>query len=464
MHKFFDMKFFIQIHVFVFLVLTVKYTPAQVIAFPLKASVNNHYITDQNNNPVFLNGCASWRLGYNTTIRDAKKYLADRRTKGFNALIVEISPDNDANNGGNAPNVYGQYCFLDKDISKPNEQFFVHADSVLQLCNDMNFAVLLFPLYLGCCKDGWLEILQQSPNNVEKCNAYGKWVAERYKHFNNIIWGSGGDHNETPESIAFAEGIAAVDTIHLHTYHTNPAYTSTERLPDAKWLTLSCIYTYFPDMNIQEYHVYGQIYREKLRNKRMPFIMSESAYENERNESTQTLRRQAYWSLLSGAGGHIFGNRDLWEMNKYWPKALNTPGNKSMQHFQAFVKTIPWYMMEADWQHLLFVSGRGIFNGGTDPGGEDYATAAFATDKSVAVIYLPTFRKVCANMERFKGKVAAKWFDPSNGKYLHIQKTFLNNGMACFIPPTETNSQGFEDWVLISETSALPHGQENGAK
>lgn len=151
------------------------------------------------------------------------------------ALMIKISPDNGTNNRGNAANVDGEFCFLDKDISKPNEKCFAHADSIIQLCSDMNFAVMPFPLYLGCCNDGWMGYLTETPNMVEMCRGYGKWAAHRYKYLNNIIRASGGDHNETPESIAFAEGIASVDTTHLHSYHTNPAYTSTERLPDAKW-------------------------------------------------------------------------------------------------------------------------------------------------------------------------------------------------------------------------------------
>jgi hypothetical protein len=434
-----------------FSIIAITETRGQNISFPLKASANKKYLVDQTNQPVYLKGCAAWRLTYNVSYTDAKKFIEDRKAKNFNALIVEITPDIGAGKRGNAPNVNGEYCFIDKDISKPNEVFFDHADSILQLCSDMNFAVVLFPLYLGCCEDGWLEILNEAPNNPEKCREYGKWVANRYKHLKNIIWASGGDHNETPQSIAFAEGIASVDTTHLHTYHGNPAYTSTERLPNASWLTLSCIYTYFPDMNINEYHVYGEIYNEKLRNKKMPFIMAESAYEYERNETTQTLRRQAYWSLLGGACGHFFGNRDIWMMNENWPHALNTPGNKSMAVFHSFADKIPWQKLMPDWQHMFFVSGRGDFNAGTLPGGDDYATGAYTADGKFAAIYIPTFRRVGVNMERFSLPVKAVWLDPFSGEYKTMDRIYNNTGIQYFEPPVFNNKQGFDDWVLLFE-------------
>jgi hypothetical protein len=429
---------------------------AQPIFFPLKSSANKKFLVDQKNNPVFLHGTASWRLGYNVSYTEAKNYLADRKTKGFNTMIIEITPDLGGNQPsyGNQPNLYGEYIFADADVSKPNEKFFTHVDSILQLCNDMNFAVLLFPLYLGCCEDGWIEILQKQPNTVEKCREYGKWIAHRYRSLPNIIWVSGGDHNETSESIAFAEGIASADSVHLQSYHTGPGHTSTERLPGAKWLTLSCTYTYYPamDQHFQYHHVYAQLYLEEQRNAGVPYIMSESAYENERNETTQFVRRQAYWSLFGGACGHIFGNRDTWTMNKDWPKALNTPGNKSMEIFYLFVKTIPWYDLKTDWQHNLFTAGRGTFNPTQYPGGEDYATAAYSKDGTIAFLYMPGYREVCVNLERFRKDVTATWFDPTSGKYIADKKTFSNKGVAYLVPPLRNNDKGFDDWVLIIQT------------
>lgn len=434
------------------LLLRLGQATAQTIAFPLKASANKKYLVDQQNRPVFLNGCAAWRLGYHVTVTDARRFLEDRKAKGFNALIVEITPDNGANNRGNAPDVNGEYCFVNKDVSRPNEKFFAHADSILRLCEELNFAVMLFPLYIGCCNDGWLEYLREGGNTSEKCRAYGVWVANRYKKHQNIIWASGGDHNETPESLAFAEGIASVDTTHLHTYHPGPGYTSTERLPGAKWLTLSCIYTYFPDMTANQYHVYGQIYHEKLRNTRMPHVMSESVYEYEQGETTQTLRRQAYWAYLSGACGHFFGNRDIWTMNAQWKNALQTPGTQSMAVFHDFVQKYAWYAFQPDWHHLVFVSGRGEFNSGTAPGGDEYATSSITRDGSAALLYLPTYRKVGVNLTRFPGPVSVTWFDPTNGRYQTSKKPYPNKGIAYVEPPAFHNQQDFDDWVLILTT------------
>ncbi len=425
---------------------------AQQINFPVKTSANKKHLVDQNNKPLFLKGCATWRLGYAVTLDQAKTFLKDRRRNGFNSVMIQIIPGidklKDINTGiANRPN-----AFFENDLSRPNETFFKHFDSVLNLCNEMNMAVFFAPLYLGCCQDGWLEIIQQYKDGEQKCREYGRWIANRYKQLPNLIWVSGGDHNAVPEAISFANGIAEVDTSHLHTFHAHPGKSSADRFQGQNWHTLSFAYTYFPameaDTNWQYHHVYDMFYREMLNNYKIPSVLAESAYEDERHTTTQMIRRQAYWSLLSGSSGHIFGNRDIWRLNDNWVNAMSKPGTESMRIFHAFVETIPWYNMKADWAHSVFTTGRGSFNATILPGGEDYATGGISYDSSVAVLYMPTARRVCVNMQRFRKPATAKWFDPSSGIYHSIPGNFKQAGVAYFTPPV-LNKKGFDDWVLI---------------
>jgi hypothetical protein len=198
--------------------------------------------------------------------------------------------------------------------------------------------------------------------------------------------------------------------------------------------------------------VYALLYREQMRLRGMPYIMAESAYENERNVTTQFLRRQAYWSLTSGACGHYFGNRDTWQINDKWKLAITSPGAETMKVFGAFAQSIPWYDLQPDWSHSIIVGGRGYFNGTTDPGGEDYVTAAMTGDAKMMIAYLPTSREVTVNAARFDGhKLTARWFDPSNGKYYNVSHSFTNEGVIRMSPPSRVNSGGFDDWVLIVE-------------
>jgi len=127
----------------------------------------------------------------------------------------------------------------------------------------------------------------------------------------------------------------------------------------------------------------------------MPCFLIESAYEHERNATTQIIRRQAYWALISGATGHMYGEKDTYAFTNTWNAALNAPGAESMHIFDAFIKSIPWYKLKPDWPHTVFTGGRGYFNPTELPGGEDYATGAVTTDSTMAILYMPTSRTVC---------------------------------------------------------------------
>ena len=105
----------------------------QSISFPLKASTNKKFLIDQNSRPVFLKGCASWRLGYNVMYDDAKKFLADRKAKGFNSLIIEISPDNGANNRAMPP-IFMANIVLSIKISVNQTKSFLHMQIVCFNC------------------------------------------------------------------------------------------------------------------------------------------------------------------------------------------------------------------------------------------------------------------------------------------------------------------------------------------
>jgi hypothetical protein len=134
-------------------------------------------------------------------------------------------------------------------------------------------------------------------------------------------------------------------------------------------------------------------------------------------------------------------------------RGLKDPGSRSMKIFYDFVQSIPWHRMRSDWPHSLFVSGRGTFNATVYPGGEDYATASYTIDSTVAAIYLPASRKVGVNMSRFRGAVSATWLDPSSGISSKTPSLFKNSGTAYFSPPAAINKEGSEDWVLVLKTA-----------
>lgn len=81
-----------KIHCCLLLLLSFAAT-AQEIKFPLKASADKKYITDQSGQPVLLNGCSVWDLPFAVNYATAKDFLLKLKAKKFNTVLIKFSRD-----------------------------------------------------------------------------------------------------------------------------------------------------------------------------------------------------------------------------------------------------------------------------------------------------------------------------------------------------------------------------------
>jgi Protein of unknown function (DUF4038) len=106
-------------------------------------------------------------------------------------------------------------------------------------------------------------------------------------------------------------------------------------LDDPTWaplIDLSAAYTYFP--------TYVQILKEYNRPNFKPVFMVEANYEFEKIPNTdggsiQNLRRQEYWTMLSGATGQVYGSAYTWRLPKDWETNLDTLGIVQFAYMKA---------------------------------------------------------------------------------------------------------------------------------
>ncbi len=91
-------------------------------------------------------------------------------------------------------------------------------------------------------------------------------------------------------------------------------------LDDPRWqsvITLDAAYTYYP--------TYAQVLKEYNRSHFLPVVMAEARYEFEGNPpdygDPPMIRREAYWSMLSGAAGQFYGNHYTWPFAPDWQKS-----------------------------------------------------------------------------------------------------------------------------------------------
>lgn len=426
---------------------TVTGTTPPGYAYPLALGSTGRYLVDQNGKPFFLVGDAAWSLIAQLSDQDADTYLADRAQRGFTAVLVNLIEHQFATN---APaDIYGISPFTGQPFTTPNDAYFAHADSIVRSAAQQGIVVLLDPLYLGyqCGSQGWCAEVQAA--STADLTAWGQYVGNRYRDFDNIIWVIGGDTD--PSSVkskvqAFVDGLTQADTRHLLTAHNNEEQMAITPWSGASWLTVNDVYTYSSTLYqkaLTAYHV----------SPAMPFFLIESAYENEHGSTAQQLRAQSYWTVLSGGFGHVFGNCPIWGFDDAglssfcsqtgWQAQLSHQGSVNMDHLQQLFTSRHWYDLVPDEGHTALTSGYG------SSGQTSYATAAYASDGSSIIAYLPTSRTVTVSFAALAGdSVTAWWYNPATGAATQIG-TYANPGSQSFTPP----SSG--DWVLVVDGTSF---------
>jgi Protein of unknown function (DUF4038)/Putative collagen-binding domain of a collagenase len=417
-------------------------------AFPLSVAAGGHYLVDSKGKPFLMNGDTAWSLIADLSRDEVDLYLRDRKARGFNTLLVNLIEHKYARN---APaNANGDAPFrVAGDFGTPNEAYFKHADWVLERARAMGFLVLLAPAYVGYrdSGEGWYEDMVAS--GTAKLRDYGRFVGERYRHLDNILWVHAGDDNPPDKSIpkAVVDGIAEAGGDMLQTAHTAPETSAASVWWGEPWLQVGNVYTYGPTCppSLKEY------FRAPPR----PFFLMESAYENEHGAGALRARSQAYHALLCGAAGHVFGNNPIWHFNSAglywaaldWRQSLASRGARSMTQLARLFASLPWWRLVPDAGHTLLKA-----QAGADANG---AVAAVTGEGDVAVLYLPEGAAPAVQLSRLKGpQVSAQWFDPASGAFsAAAPQPLATNGTRAFTAPGR-NAQGRRDWVLVLRSGA----------
>jgi hypothetical protein len=437
--------------------------------YPLKLSHDGSYLVDQNETPFFINGDTAWSLIAAVSKEDAELYLEDRRRKGFNLVLVSLIERKFA---PNAPaNHYGKPPFTTPgDLTTPNEEYFAHADWVLERAHAKGIAVLLAPLYLGygCGDEGWCAEVKTS--SVAAMQRYGRYLGERYRDARNIVWLIGGDvdpfgrppirnwrgtvrqlltdliagggdrSNDVADKVrAVVAGLREHDRSHLMSAHNGTEQSAVDAWPNEGWLDLNNVYTYG--------HAYVKAREQFKRRPFKPFFLVETFYENAADTTLLAVRRQAYWSILSGGTlGHIFGNCQIWGFSHGfcpdpWKPQLNSPGSTSLANAGRLFMSRAFFRLVPDHAHRILTSGYGD--------GDSYAAAAYAGDGSTIIAYIPTRRTVTLDLTRLAGPAArAWWFDPRTGRASAIG-TYRSQRGVSFTVPDES------DRVLVIDNASL---------
>lgn len=432
------------------LIATTAFAGAALPAFPLKPSENNRYLVDQNNVPFLMVGDAPQAMVGNLSVAEAKFFIENRAKYGINALWVNLLCDSYTACNSDGTTFDGMQPFTTPgDLSTPNPTYFDRAAKMLKAAAANGMVVLLDPIETG----GWLGVLDD--NGIAKARKYGEFLGKRFKNIPNIIWMSGNDFQNWRDDgqnalvLAVAKGILAKDANHIHTIELD--YYVSASMEDHSWqpiLGLDAVYTYRP--------TYAQELSEYKRTDFRPTFLVEANYEFEHNGgtdggTTQNLRRQEYWTALSGTTGQLYGSAYSWRLQGDWADNLDTIGILQLSYMNDLFKTRNWFDLVPDRDHHVLTKGFGKFSK-SDPIPDDtYATAAITSDGTLAMAYLPDVRTVTIDASQISSAFTARWFDPTDATFADIG-SFANTGTQQFTPPGN-NHDGDGDWLLLLETN-----------
>ncbi|GAA0625232.1 DUF4038 domain-containing protein [Kutzneria viridogrisea] len=407
--------------------------------WPTGVSANGRYLVDQHGKPYLIAGDSPQGLFVTMSEPQAWRFFVNRRIAGFNALWINSLVTVDQGGRPDDSTFDGIVPFTTPgDLSTPNEQYFGRIERMVAMAQGQGLTIWLNPV--ETC--GHLPLLRA--NGVDKARAFGAYLGKRLRSYPNIVWFNGCDLQtwrdpaDTALVQAVARGIKDVDPGHLQTVELN--YLSSGSLDDPTWaeyIKLDAAYTYYP--------TYAQVLKEYNRPQHMPVYLTEANYESEHDYTgPKTLRRQEYWTTLSGATGQFYGSGYTWQFKPGWQDHVDTPGTEQFEYVTDILRENRWYDLVPDQQHTLVTAGYGTFNPYGNVNDNDYATAARTEDGSTALVYVPTARTVTVDLGRMRGEVTAVWYDPTNGEY----RDTAADGSGRFTTPGR-NAEGEDDWVLL---------------
>lgn len=414
----------------------------------LKVSANGRYFVDQSGKPFFYLGDTCWLLFQRLNHEELDEYLKDRVAKGFTVIQAYVlrglgkkHPDGNSSLMDAAP-------LIDRDPTRPNEEFFRNVDYVINRANELG-------LVMGLVTAKSWHVVEHQEKVFDEKNAYtfGKFLGDRYKN-NAIMWFPGGDSAPGKYDgvwVAMARGLKeGSGGGQLVCYHGQGSTSSSMWFHKADWLDFN---------SIQSGHHFGSdsyafVSKDYSLTPPKPTIDMEPAYENHPTGANQPridshkVRSQAYSAMLAGAAGHGYGSLDLFYFYKdtdgpfpkngfeHWRKAVAYEGSRQMGLMRRLFEEQPWYKMVPDQSAIASEQGQGIHR----------VVAARAEDGSYVIAYSPNGQPVSIHMEKVRGSpVKARWYDPRNGMWKAVGE-YPNYGIHEFVTPSLGEQN---DWVLV---------------
>ena len=398
---------------------------------PLKVSDNGRYLTTSDGNPLFLNADTCWQIPWKLTKEEIEFYLNKRKEQKFNAIgLVAFAMERVATN------VYGDHPFTISDgkynplspIIKKEYDYWDHIEHIIDSAANKGIYIILLPTWGSRVAGDYRTGKSYSALifDEKKAYKYGKWIAERYKNKNNIIWMLGGDRNAVMGKYDYrnvfnslAKGLIAGSgnkkiLISYHPRKWQP--NSSAWFHNESWLSFNSI----QDGPIDQMKAIN--YDLNLQPKK-PTWLFEGGYEGRTRTGGYVykdwqVRLQAYQTVFAGAFGETYGNMSIWDFKSDWKKRIDDPGANQLCHLVYLMSLL------SKEQYLGRVPDQSLLSGDTGKmtGCEGMLSSLLTATRTkkgdLAMIYSANGGNITLKMHLLKGpKMYAYWFNPRTAQW-----------------------------------------------
>lgn len=436
----------------------------------MRVSDDRRHLVGDDGEPFFWLADTAWRFFYLTDHAMAERYLAKRAAQGFTAFMPVLLSEVFA--GEDDASRFGQLALHDWDPTRPNEEFFAYVDWTVAKAQEHGLVAAILPTWGEFV--GPLRSYGKGPVifNVANARVYGRFLGERYREAPNVAWVLGGDRVPREGGVdytdvwrAMASGLREGDGgRHLISFHPAPVeeldqFSSGYWLPDEEWIDFNMLQT---GTRIDRPN-YAYVRRDYERSGRQmkPVLDGECRYEHSheffwnrsgRRIDAHQVRKAAYNSLLSGACGHTYGCRCVWnfyhegaaktrDTDLDWRRALDLPGAWQMRHLRRLFTDYPFWRLAPDFAGRVVVFGNG--DGGT------FIPAAVSRARDFFLAYLPEAMPFKVDLSVLAGPARLRWFDVRTGEYLPPFASGATGEWDVF--PLEHDDPGLNDYVLVGD-------------
>lgn len=419
----------------------------------LTISQNKRYLLEDGK-PFFWLGDTAWLIFGNITEEEAYNYLKNRAEKGFNVIQAVLIYSTEGMETVNRMywGAAGRY---------KTSEYWEHVDRIIKKAEELGLYIALLPC--------WGSLLKTNVITDENVLDYGKFLAERYKDYNNIIWVLGGDIKADNYICVYKKlGTFFKETMpdKLVTFHPFGRCSSTMWFADEDWIDFNmfqsghrrydqCNLGAWDDTNNPSY--YGEDnwkyvqHDHAVSNK--PVLDAEPSYEwiiqglhdsKEPYWTAKHVRRYAYWSVLAGACGHTYGDNSVMQFYTSghdgvnygvvcdWKEAIHHEGSSQMTHLKALIESVDFINGKAE--DSLLISGQK----------EKHNRVALFTGDDFAIAYDYSGNEFVLDTQRFHG-LDMWWVSPVTGIKSYIGKCNENSFTA---KPFSKIEEGNTDRIL----------------